>query len=148
MSLSFTYPPDESRVVRPRFQVYQRADLNRMLMSMSVGPFCDLAQDVDSSNWTQGAVVSLRLDENERECKCLSKASKAILISSPSCSSFCSRSLSNVLRRRFQPVESGGEPHQGLPIRRNRLLSLVSFPSKHFCNYNASNFEITFMIES
>ena len=37
-------------------------------MSMSVGPFCDLAQDVDSYNWTQGAVVSLSLDENEREC--------------------------------------------------------------------------------
>merc|ERR1712027_121613 len=65
--MSFTHPLDESRGVRPRFQVYQRADLNRMLMSMSVGPFCDLAQDVDSSNWTQGAVVSLRLDENERE---------------------------------------------------------------------------------
>ena len=50
-------------------QVYQRADLNKMLMSMSVGPYCDLAQDVDSTNWTQGAVVSLVLDENERECK-------------------------------------------------------------------------------
>ena len=34
---------------------------------MSVGPYCDLAQDVDSANWTQGAVVSLRMDENERE---------------------------------------------------------------------------------
>ena len=87
--LSFTYPLHESRDVRPRFQVYQRADLNRMLMSMSVGPFCDLAQDVDSSNWTQGAVVSLRLDENERECECVSTVSKAI-ISSPTCSSFCS----------------------------------------------------------
>ena len=50
-------------------QVYQRADLNKMLMSMSVGPYCDLAQDVASTNWTQGAVVSLVLDENERECK-------------------------------------------------------------------------------
>ena len=46
-----------------------RADLNKMLMSMSVGPFCDLAQDVDSKDWQQGAVVSLTLDENERECK-------------------------------------------------------------------------------
>jgi len=36
---------------------------------MSVGPFCDLAQDVDSKDWTQGAVVSLVMDENERECK-------------------------------------------------------------------------------
>ena len=34
---------------------------------MSVGPYCDLVQDVDSANWTQGAVVSLVMDENERE---------------------------------------------------------------------------------
>ena len=34
---------------------------------MSVGPYCDLIQDVDSGNWTQGAVVSLVMDENERE---------------------------------------------------------------------------------
>ena len=46
-----------------------RADLNKMLMSMSVGPFCDLNQDVDSKDWRQGAVVSLVLDENERECE-------------------------------------------------------------------------------
>ena len=38
-----------------------------MLMSMSVGPYCDLAQDVDSKDWTHGAVVSLTMDENERE---------------------------------------------------------------------------------
>ena len=50
-------------------QVYQRADLNKVLMSMSVGPYCDLEQDVDSANWTQGAVVSLVMDENERECE-------------------------------------------------------------------------------
>ncbi|TRY74582.1 hypothetical protein TCAL_04595 [Tigriopus californicus] len=50
-----------------RCWVYQRADLNKMLMSMSVGPYCDLAQDVDSGNWTEGAVVSLVMDENERE---------------------------------------------------------------------------------
>lgn len=49
--------------------MYQRSDLNKMLMSMSVGPYCDLVQDVDSTNWTQGAVVSLSMDENERECK-------------------------------------------------------------------------------
>ena len=30
-----------------RCWVYQRADLNKVLMSMSVGPFCDLSQDVD-----------------------------------------------------------------------------------------------------
>ena len=49
--------------------MYQRADLNKVLMSMSVGPYCDLEQDVDSANWTQGAVVSLVMDENERECE-------------------------------------------------------------------------------
>ena len=36
---------------------------------MSVGPFCDLNQDVDSTDWRHGAVVSLKLDENERECE-------------------------------------------------------------------------------
>jgi len=50
-----------------RCWVYQRSDLNKILMSMSVGPYCDLVQDVDSGNWTQGAVVSLVMDENERE---------------------------------------------------------------------------------
>jgi len=50
-----------------RCWVYQRADLNKMLMSMSVGPYCDLGQDVDSKDWTHGAVVSLVMDENERE---------------------------------------------------------------------------------
>jgi len=50
-----------------RCWVYQRSDLNKMLMSMSVGPFCDLSMDVNSTGWQQGAVVSLKLDENERE---------------------------------------------------------------------------------
>ena len=50
-----------------RCWVYQRADLNKMLMSMSVGPFCDLSQSVHSKDWRHGAVVSLKLDENERE---------------------------------------------------------------------------------
>ena len=39
-----------------------------MLMSMSVGPYCDLNQDVDSKDYKHGAVVSLVMDENEREC--------------------------------------------------------------------------------
>ena len=47
--------------------MYQRADLNKMLMSMSVGPYCDLNQDVDSKDWTHGSVVSMVMDENERE---------------------------------------------------------------------------------
>ena len=35
---------------------------------MSVGPYCDLNQDVDSKDYKHGAVVSLVMDENEREC--------------------------------------------------------------------------------
>lgn len=50
-----------------RCWVYQRADLNKMLMSMSVGPYCDLAQTVYSKDWQEGAVVNLVMDENERE---------------------------------------------------------------------------------
>ena len=40
-----------------------------MMMSMSVGPFCDINQDVDSKDWKTGAVVAIKMDENERECK-------------------------------------------------------------------------------
>ena len=36
---------------------------------MSVGPFCGLNQDVDSKDAKTGAVVALKMDENERECK-------------------------------------------------------------------------------
>ena len=39
------------------------------MMSMSVGPFCGLNQDVDSKDAKTGAVVALKMDENERECK-------------------------------------------------------------------------------
>ena len=52
-----------------RCWVYQRADLNKIMMSMSVGPFCDLQQDVDSKDYRYGAVVALKMDENERECR-------------------------------------------------------------------------------
>lgn len=65
-SYLITYDPLDA-FTKYRCWVYQRADLNKMLMSMSVGPYCDLIQDVDSANWTQGAVVSLVMDENERE---------------------------------------------------------------------------------
>lgn len=47
--------------------VYQRADLNRVLMSQAIGPYCDLKQDVTSSNYTEGASVALELEEYERE---------------------------------------------------------------------------------
>lgn len=42
--------------------VYQRADLNRVLMSQAVGAFCDLNQDVTSSNFSEGAAVALELE--------------------------------------------------------------------------------------
>lgn len=44
-----------------RCWVYQRADLNRVLMSQAIGPFCDLKQDVTSQNFTEGAAVTLEL---------------------------------------------------------------------------------------
>lgn len=44
-----------------RCWVYQRADLNKVLMSQAIGPFCDLKQDVTSSNYTEGAAVALEL---------------------------------------------------------------------------------------
>ena len=42
-----------------RCWVYQRADLNRILMSQSVGAYCSLKQDVDSYNGTEGAAVAV-----------------------------------------------------------------------------------------
>lgn len=48
-------------------QVYQRADLNRVLMSQAAGPFCDLKQDVISFNATEGATVAIDMVEYERE---------------------------------------------------------------------------------
>jgi len=54
---------------RYRCWVYQRSDLTRVLMSLSVGPFCDLKQDVDSYNHTEGAAVALIMEEYERERK-------------------------------------------------------------------------------
>ncbi|EDS36537.1 conserved hypothetical protein [Culex quinquefasciatus] len=50
-----------------RCWVYQRADLNRVLMSQATGAFCDVRQDVTSWNYTEGAVVALDMVEYERE---------------------------------------------------------------------------------
>lgn len=47
--------------------VYQRADLNKVLMSQAIGPFCDLNQDVRSWNYTEGAAVAIEMQEYERE---------------------------------------------------------------------------------
>ncbi|XP_067007041.1 uncharacterized protein udt [Anabrus simplex] len=50
-----------------RCWVYQRADLNRVLMSQALGAFCDLKQDVTSWNHSEGAAVALEMTEYERE---------------------------------------------------------------------------------
>ncbi|KAJ8920205.1 hypothetical protein NQ315_011866 [Exocentrus adspersus] len=47
--------------------VYQRSDLNRVLMSQAIGSFCDLKQDVTSWNYTEGATVAIEMQEYERE---------------------------------------------------------------------------------
>lgn len=47
--------------------MYQRADLNRVLISQAVGAFCHIKQDVTSYNYTEGAVVALDMTEYERE---------------------------------------------------------------------------------
>lgn len=52
-----------------RCWVYQRADLNRVLISQAVGAFCHIKQDVTSWNYTEGAVVALDMTEYERERK-------------------------------------------------------------------------------
>ncbi|XP_076318549.1 protein undicht isoform X2 [Tachypleus tridentatus] len=52
---------------RYRCWVYQRADLNRILMSYSVGPFCHIRQTVRSSTSYEGAQVALSMVEYERE---------------------------------------------------------------------------------
>lgn len=51
------------------YQVYQRSDLNRLMMSQSIGPFCNLNQDITSYNASEGAAVALELLEYERESK-------------------------------------------------------------------------------
>ncbi|KAK3851123.1 hypothetical protein Pcinc_017136 [Petrolisthes cinctipes] len=48
-----------------RCWVYQRADLNKVLMSQSVGPFCNLKQTVLGTG--NGAAVTLNMVEYERE---------------------------------------------------------------------------------
>ncbi|XP_077290768.1 protein undicht [Arctopsyche grandis] len=50
-----------------RCWVYQRSDLNRVLMSQALGAFCDIRQDVTSWNYTEGAAVALEMEEYERE---------------------------------------------------------------------------------
>ncbi|GFU09328.1 uncharacterized protein NPIL_86011, partial [Nephila pilipes] len=58
---------EEDAYSRYRCWVYQKADLNRLLMSESVGAFCHIKQDVTSYNASEGAQVALFMDEYERE---------------------------------------------------------------------------------
>lgn len=39
------------------------------LLFLAIGPFCDLTQDVRSSNHTEGATVAIEMQEYERERK-------------------------------------------------------------------------------
>nr|CAG4643817.1 EOG090X03AK [Lepidurus arcticus] len=50
-----------------RCWVYQRSDLTGILMSQALGPYCTINQDVTSFNYTEGASVSLNMQEYERE---------------------------------------------------------------------------------
>ncbi|XP_014295201.2 uncharacterized protein LOC103579022 [Microplitis demolitor] len=50
-----------------RCWVYQRAELNRVLMSQAVGPYCHINQTARSYNWTEGAAVAIDMMEYERE---------------------------------------------------------------------------------
>lgn len=50
-----------------RCWVYQRADLNRVLMSQAIGPYCDIRQQVTSANSAEGAAVAIEMQEYERE---------------------------------------------------------------------------------
>lgn len=56
---------------RYRCWVYQRADLNVILMSMSVGAFCHIKQDVRSGHSAEGSQVALEMVEYERVRKYL-----------------------------------------------------------------------------
>ncbi|XP_065201413.1 uncharacterized protein LOC135832217 [Planococcus citri] len=50
-----------------RCWLYQRSDLNKLMMSQAIGPFCSVRQDITSWNYTEGAAVALELQEYERE---------------------------------------------------------------------------------
>ncbi|UYV68941.1 hypothetical protein LAZ67_6001730 [Cordylochernes scorpioides] len=50
-----------------RCWVYQRSDLNRVLLSQAVGAFCHIKQDVISGTSHEGAQVALSMVEYERE---------------------------------------------------------------------------------
>lgn len=52
---------------RYRCWVYQRIDISQIQMSMAVGSFCHIKQEVTSSTATEGAQVSVKMTEYETE---------------------------------------------------------------------------------
>lgn len=97
-----------------RCWVYQRADLNRVLISQAVGAFCHIKQDVTSWNYTEGAVVALDMTEYERERKnrrfCFVKWILMIF------RYFFRWSMSYVLWRRFVSMGKYWELHQNFQL--------------------------------
>ena len=65
-SYLITYDPLDA-YSKYRCWVYQRADLNIILMSLSVGAFCHIKQDVRSGLSAEGAQIALSMSEYERE---------------------------------------------------------------------------------
>jgi len=65
-SYLITYDPLDA-YSKYRCWVYQRADLNIILMSLSVGAFCHIKQDVRSGYSAEGAQIALSMSEYERE---------------------------------------------------------------------------------
>lgn len=67
-SYLITYDPHDA-YSRYRCWVYQRSDQNQILMSMSVGAFCHILQNEESSKAQEGAQVAIKLTEYEREAE-------------------------------------------------------------------------------
>ncbi|KAL9872206.1 uncharacterized protein LOC119643687 [Glossina fuscipes] len=66
---SYLIPYDDlDPLSKYRCWVYQRADLNRVLMSQAVGAFCKLNQDVTSWNHTEGAAVAIEYERERDDC--------------------------------------------------------------------------------
>uniref|UniRef100_T1J8A6 Uncharacterized protein n=1 Tax=Strigamia maritima TaxID=126957 RepID=T1J8A6_STRMM len=58
---------EEDAFNRFRCWVYQRADLNSVMMSYGVGDYCNTNHRVDSFNFSEGASVAIYMTEYERE---------------------------------------------------------------------------------
>jgi len=114
-----------------RCWVYQRADLNRVLISQAVGPYCNLKQDVTSQNATEGASVALELEVRKNFFKNWIMRLKLKL----QCLIYYSLigiwawtwSMSDAFRWRFQSLETNGEYHPSFYIWKCRCKELFFF---------------------